>query len=392
MFSGQPYPELDGSAVPLHRLPSLDMFRTPDPCRPIRLRELHNWIDWTEWLTTCTGAFAEPLAFSLRAFAALRSRIGEFDLVHDNQCLGYGIGWLRRAGLPVLSTIHHPITVDRRVEVAHAASLRKRFDLHRFYSFTRMQSRVASRLDRLLTVSQNSFDDIVADHRVPAERLHVVPVGADVSLFRPLAGVAPVPGRLMTTASADISMKGLVFLLEAVAKLRTENPQVHLVVIGKSKDNSAASKMLAQTGLEQHVEFVSGVDDQRIVELYNQAQLAVVPSLYEGFSLPAIEAMACGVPLVATTGGALPEVTGPDGETCLQVPPGDADALAAKIGWALQQPDLRDTIGVAAMERVRQNFTWSRTAERTAEHYRAMLDETEHNRTSATREAALADR
>ena len=169
-----------------------------------------------------------------------------------------------------------------------------------------MQTQVARRLPRVVTVSESSKTDIARDHQVPPERIHVVPVGVDAHLFSPVPSVARRPGRLITTASADVTMKGLSFLLEAVAKLLTER-QVELTIIGKPVRDSAASRAISELGLEDVVTFVSGVSDQRIVELYAEAELAVVPSLYEGFSLPAIEAMACGVPLVATTGGRCPK-------------------------------------------------------------------------------------
>ena len=179
----------------------------------------------------------------------------------------------------------------------------------------------------------------------------------------------------MTTASADVAMKGLAFLLEALAKLRAEDTSIHLVVIGKPKYDSKATQLIKELELAECIEFVSGVTAQRIVELYNEAEVAIVPSLYEGFSLPAIEAMSSGVTLVAPTGGALPEVVGEDGITALQVPPGDSDALTQKIRWALQQTNLRPPVGAAGRERVIQNFSWKITAERTVEHYRALLSE-----------------
>ncbi|MEC9059642.1 MAG: glycosyltransferase family 4 protein, partial [Actinomycetota bacterium] len=305
----------------------------------------------------------------------LAGRLTEFDLVHDNQCLGTGIWKIHEAGLPVLETIHHPITVDRRLETKHAPTPWKRFTKNRFYAFTGMQTKVARKLPRILTVSSNSYDDIVEDYGVDPDKLHIVHVGVAPKQFRPLKHIAVVPGRLMTTASADVAMKGLAFLLEALAKLRAEDNSIHLVVIGKPKYDSRATRLIAELQLSDSVEFVSGVSDERIVELYNQAEIAIVPSLYEGFSLPAIEAMSCGVPLVATTGGALPEVVGSDGVTALQVPPGDSEALTEKIKWALKELNLRSTIGAAGRERVIQNFSWKITAERTVEHYRALLRE-----------------
>jgi glycosyltransferase involved in cell wall biosynthesis len=275
----------------------------------------------------------------------------------------------------VLGTIHHPITVDRELEMTHARTAWERFSKSRWYAFTKMQSRVARRLTRILTVSENSKADIVTGHGVDVERLNVVPVGVDQEIFRPLDHVERIPGRLITTASADVAMKGLRYLLEALAKLRTERPEVHLTVIGKLKEGGHAAATIDDLGLRDHIEFISGVPEQRIIELYSEAQVAVVPSLYEGFSLPAIEAMSCEVPLVATTGGALPEVVGEDGVSGLLVPPGDADALAHRIAAALDDPDLRARVGAGGRARVLDRWTWAHTAEGTVEQYRALLEE-----------------
>jgi glycosyltransferase involved in cell wall biosynthesis len=215
----------------------------------------------------------------------------------------------------------------------------------------------------------------------------IVPVGVDVDLFRPLPGVEPVPGRLITTASADVAMKGLSYLLEALAKVRTERDDAHLVVIGRRKPGGRSDEVIHQLGLHDQVEFVTGVPDERIIELYAEAELAVVPSLYEGFSLPAIEAMSCGTPLVATSGGALPEVVGRDGETALVVPPGDSGALAAQLRWALDEAGLRQTVGAAGRQRVIDQWSWRHTAERTVEQYRILLEE--HARSA---EASATDR
>ena len=207
-------------------------------------------------------------------------------------------------------------------------------------------------------------------------RLHVVPVGVDPNLFRPISGVERIPGRLVTTASADVAMKGLRFLLEAIAKLRTER-HIELTIIGTPNPESAASRTMTDLGLDDVVSFVSGVPDERIVELYSEAELAVVPSLYEGFSLPAIEAMASGIPLVATTGGALPEVAGSHGETCFLAEPGDSESLAAVIGAALDDPDQRARVGAAGRRRVVEQWSWRHTALRTVEQYRAAIADTE---------------
>jgi glycosyltransferase involved in cell wall biosynthesis len=376
VLSGQPYPILD-PRVPLIDLPSLDIYNDAFPMRLPGPWEVKGLGDAVEVASFMTGSFPEPLAFSIRAWQHLRTRVNDFDLVQDNQCLGYGLLGMERAGLPVLATIHHPITVDRRLEMEHAETTWKRISKQRWYGFTKMQTRVASRMPRVITVSQNSLGDIHADQKVPLDRLHVVPVGVDQEIFKPLPDVARVPGRLITTASADVTMKGLRYLLEAVAKLRTER-HVELVVIGRLKEGGPSARIIDELGLRDVVTFVTGVPEQRIIELYSEAQVAVVPSLYEGFSLPAIEAMSCGVPLVATTGGALPEVVGADNETALVVPPGDSEALAARIATALDDPELRARIGAAGRQRVIDRWTWRHTAVGTVEHYRALLAETPH--------------
>jgi glycosyltransferase involved in cell wall biosynthesis len=237
-----------------------------------------------------------------------------------------------------------------------------------------MQSRVAQRLTRIITVSESSHGDIVKDHGVEPSRMHVVPVGVDPTLFRPIPGVERIPGRLITTASADVTMKGLRYLLEALAKLRTER-EISLTVIGKPKAGGRSAETIERLGLTDIVSFVSGVSDERIYEMYSESELAIVPSLYEGFSLPAIEAMSCGVPLVSTTGGALPEVVGRDNETAFTVAPGDSEALAARIRTALDDPELRAKVGAQGRQRVIDNWSWKHTALKTVEQYRALLAE-----------------
>jgi glycosyltransferase involved in cell wall biosynthesis len=372
VFSGQPYPLVD-DAVPLHRLESLDIFNDHFPGRIPAFWEIKSFADFVETSQFSLGTFSEPLAFSVRAYQALRPRVADFDLVQDNQTLGYGILAIQRLGLPVMGTIHHPITVDRRLEIEHARTRMERWGKRRWYAFTKMQTRVATRMERVITVSESSLADIHNDHRVPLERMAVVPVGVDPDLFRPDPAVIRKPGQILTTASADVALKGLRYLLEAVAKLRTER-DVNLVVIGRVKEGGAAEATIDRLGLTNAVSWVSGVTDERIVELYNESELAVVPSLYEGFSLPAIEAMATGIPLVATTGGALPEVVGRHDETALLVEPGDSEALATMIGTALDDPALRARVGAAGRQRVIDQWSWRHTAERTVEQYRILLD------------------
>ncbi|TDT15369.1 glycosyltransferase involved in cell wall biosynthesis [Ilumatobacter fluminis] len=370
VFAGQPYPVLD-ERVPLTKLPSLDIFNDQYPGRFPAYWEFKSRYDLLEAAVFCTGQFPEPLAFSARVDAHLSKRLGEFDLVHDNQSLGYGIAKLEEK-IPLIVTLHHPITRDRALEIEAAPNWFKKRAVGRWYSFVRMQGKVASRVPRVVVVSENSINDIHTDMGVPMENMRLVPVGVDPELFRPLDGVEHIPGRLITTASADVAIKGLAYLIEAMAKLRADGADITLTVIGRAKPGKSMD-LIEQYGLADHIEFVSGVPDERIVELYSQAELAVVPSLYEGFSLPAIEAMCSGTPLVATDGGALPEVTGQDGETVFRCRKGDADDLAATIRRALDNPDARARVGEAGRQRVLERWTWRRCAELTVEQYREVL-------------------
>jgi glycosyltransferase involved in cell wall biosynthesis len=369
VFGGQPYPILD-PRVQLHQLPSLDIFNDAYPGRFPAYWEVNDWPNFVETAQFLKGTFGEPRSFSIRAHRALKTRVNDFDIVHDNQCLGYGILKIEKI-IPTIVTLHHPITKDRKLEMEHTPTWWKRKAIGRWYSFVEMQGKVASKMPRVVVVSKNSIDDIHTDMKVSLDRMRLVPVGVDQDLFSPKPSVQRKPGHMITTASADVALKGLSYLLEALAKLRTER-EVHLTIIGKPREGANAD-LIRSLGLEDCITHVSGVTDERIVELYAEAELAVVPSLYEGFSLPAIEAMATGTCLVATTGGALPEVTGADNDTVLSCPAGDADALAAAIRRGLDSKELRDRIGAAGRTRVVERWSWRHCAALTVDQYKEVL-------------------
>jgi glycosyltransferase involved in cell wall biosynthesis len=380
VFAGQPWPELD-EGVGFTPVPGLDLYRDPDPFRVPHRREFRSREDLLEFAIMCTAGFPEPRTFSLRARRMLAERRQDFDIVHDNQCLGSGLLGMIDDGWPLLTTLHHPITVDRELALSHAENAYRRLTQRRWFGFLGMQIRVAQRLPRVVTVSQSSKVDISRQMSVPLERMTVVPVGVDHTVFRPRPERPRAAGRIMVTSSSDVPMKGLVPLLEAVAKLRTER-EVELVVIGRPTEGGRVARTIDRLGLAPIVRCESGISDDELAILYAEAQVAVVPSLYEGFSLPAIEAMACGVPLLATTGGALPEVVGTDGETGLLVAPDDAEALAAGIRRIMDDPALARRLGEGGRARVLGRFTWEATARGTADEYRATL--ADHGRRRAT--------
>ena len=367
VFSGQPYPELD-EGVRLTEVPSLDLYRDPDPFRIPRPGEFHDRIDVSEFLGMCTGEFPEPRTFSRRVARLLADRCDDVDVVHDNQTLGYGMLDLARQ-YPFVATIHHPITFDRRVDLAHTRlprELRKYVGLRRWYSFLRMQIKVARQLPRILTVSESSRRDIAADFGVDPGRIQVVPLGVD-DVFRPPTEPR-VPGRIVAMASADTPMKGVSTLLEVVAKLRTER-EVELVLVSRPTQGGRTEQLVDRLGITDCVRFVHGISDEQLVELMGSAELACVPSLYEGFSLPTAELMACETPLVVSRAGAIPEVVGPDGECADLVTPGDVGELHAAVTALLDDPERRRRMGAAGRRRVLERFSWRAVAAATAQAY-----------------------
>jgi glycosyltransferase involved in cell wall biosynthesis len=365
VFSGPPYPDGLDPRVTLTRVPSLDVFGRADAPKLPPLSELRSRADVLEYLTAATGCFAEPLAFSVRMAGILRERAGDFDVVHDNQCLGYGLLALRRRGVPVAATIHHPISRDRRIALA-AAPRRKKLPLARWYGFVRMQARVARRLPVLIGVSEAAAADTAADFRVDPGRIRVVPLGVDVELFAPAGPRAP--GRIVAVASADHPLKGIDHLLDAVAKLRVDRA-VELHLVSTLEPGGPTERRIAALGVGDCVKIHSGVTDAELAALLASAEVMCVPSRYEGFSLPTVEAMACGTPVVASRAGALPEVVGEDGECGLLVPPGDVEALAAAVARLLDSPAERERMGAAGRARATGRFSWTAVAEATTEAY-----------------------
>jgi glycosyltransferase involved in cell wall biosynthesis len=372
VFSGPPWPELD-EGVGFTPVRGLDLYRDPDPFRVPAISEFTSWADVAEFAIMMCAGFGEPYAYSKRIAKVLGRRRGDFDIIHDNQCMGPGIVKLYREGWPILETLHHPITVDRSIALDHAKNWWQRFTTRRWFGFLRMQVRVVRQLPAVLTVSHNSKVDINAQMGVALDRLTVVPVGVDPEVFKPYDDVVKRAGRLMVTSSSDVPMKGLVPLLEAIAKLRVER-DIDLIVIGKPQPKGRVAKALDRLGLNDIVTTITDVSDEELARLYGEAEIAIVPSLYEGFSLPAIEAMSCGVPVVATTGGALPEVVGVSDETGLLVEPNDPEALVVAIRRLLDDQSLRERLGASGRQRVLERFTWEVTARGTAACYDALLN------------------
>ncbi|MEN4473187.1 glycosyltransferase family 4 protein [Mycolicibacterium cosmeticum] len=369
VFSGQPYPEGLDPRVTLTQVPSLDLYREPDPFRVPHPSEIRDHIDVLELATMWSAGFPEPRTFCMRAARILAGRRDDFDVVHDNQSLGAALLGVAK-DIPLVATVHHPITRDRVLEVAAAPWWRKPL-VRRWYGFAEMQKRVARRIPELLTVSSTSAADIAEDFGVSEDQLHVVPLGVDTELFRPAE--QRVPGRIIAIASADVPLKGVSNLLHAVARLRARH-NLDVQLVSKLEPNGPTEKLIAELGISDIVHASSGLPDEELAGLLASAEIACIPSLYEGFSLPAVEAMASGTPIVASRAGALPEVLGTEGECARLVPPGDIDRLTAVLGELLDSPAQRRTLGAAGRRRALDVFSWESVAAQTVAVYEKAIE------------------
>ncbi len=369
VISGEPYPELHHS-VKLIKLPGLNLFAASHPGRSLRARHLKSFTDTFEWASMLSGGFPEPYTFGRRVYRYLRAHAGTYDIVHDNQTLSYGVARLPQLGLPLVTTIHHPITKDLEIALANTTSVGLRLLIRRWHRFLRMQTRVARRLDHIVTVSNRAKADIGSDFGVNPQRIHVVHNGVDCEEFRPMPEVVRAKQKLITTASADQPLKGTQHLIPALKTLIGEFPDLSLTFIGKPKPGGATEQLIKDLGVSGHIEFLHGIDNREIVEHYARATLAVVPSEYEGFGLPAAEAMACGVPVVSTDGGALPEVVGNAG---VVVPHSNPTALAGAIATLLREPKRREALGRAGRDRMLNEFSWTAAATTLTSYYHTLL-------------------
>ncbi|TIC83894.1 glycosyltransferase family 4 protein [Nocardioides sp. GY 10113] len=372
VFSGQPYPELD-EGVALTKVPSLDLYREPDPFRIPKPREFRDRYDLQEFAIMCLAGFPEPRTFARRVTRVLEERKGDFDIVHDNQVLGHGLLEIEeRVGVPMITTIHHPITFDRRIDLAQTKNPWRKLTLRRWYGFLRMQAAVARQARWILTPSETSKRDIAKDFGVDPAKMQVILLGVDGKFVPPTK--PRVPGRIMAMASADAPMKGISTLLEAFAKLRTER-DVELVLVTRPAPGGRTERLIDKLGIGDSVRFASGLTDEELVDLMGSAEVACVPSLYEGFSLPTAELMACATPLVVSRAGAIPEVVGADGECADLVTPGDVGELFTALERMLDDPERRARMGAAGRARVEEHFSWRAVAEKVAEAYQHVIDD-----------------
>jgi glycosyltransferase involved in cell wall biosynthesis len=370
---GPPFPLfLNGSII--HRIENLNFFGKKGDFLPFpQPFKIFFPLHFYEFASSRFGVFPEIKAFSFRAFLKLRelAESHHFDIFHDNQCLGYGMLLWKTLGVPVVSTIHHPLSIDRATWFENPSSLKQKVKRVLYYPLT-MQRMVSNRLDGIITVSQDSARAITEAFGVPREKIRVVYNGLDSREFAPIPGLPKKPGNLIFVGNSEDRKKGLLYLLQSLLYLPEK---VTLTVVDGGAPQRSFAPLLTETYRIKHrVHFTGKICPGELARLYGQAEIAVVPSLYEGFGFPAAEAMACELPVVACAAGALPEVVGNDGAAGILVPPRDARALARAILRLLNDADLRERMGRRARLRILRQFSWENSARQMVEVYREIID------------------
>ena len=373
VIAGPPYPS-PPDGVKLHKLEALNLYETNGFSMLSSPLRMFTPINLYEAAAVHIGMFPDIFTFSMRAYLRLRDLMSRerFDIIHDNQTLGYGLLLAKSLGVPIVATIHHPISVDMAASLAEVKSWLTRFRRTIFYSFLIMQGVVSRRMDRVVAVSKTSAEDAIRAFKLRQDRVRIVHNGVDTGIFRRLDHVEKEPNSLVIVGKTEDKKKGVHFLLKAVQLLK-DDVDVKVSVVGKQDpDDGYRRKLVQELGIGDRVAFTGHVGADELARLYSSAEIAVTASLYEGFGLPAAEAMACGTPVIATRAGALPEIVGEHG-TGILVPPADPPALAAAIKRLLADKQLRQRMGDAARKRIEESFSWEVAARKTLEVYQEVL-------------------
>ncbi len=360
VISGPPYPDLHED-INLIKIPSLNLFELEDNLRLRSFRPsfLFNLADFREWLGVLSGSFPEPYAFGKRVNIYLDKTSTDYDLIHDNQSLCYELINIQKE-IPLVTTIHHPITRDRRLALEAAATWKERLSINRWHSFLRMQKKVAPQLNRIVCPSNQSKADVIEELKVNEENIDVVLNGIDLDSFTRDERVEQKPYRIITTASADVPLKGLKFLIEAMTEIIEEIPEAHLMVLGRAKEKGDIAKLISRLNLEEKISFRSGLSQSEVVSLYSSSHICVIPSLYEGFGFGAGEAMACGLPLISTQSGGLKEVIG---QEAVIIEAASSEAIVKAVKDLFSNKEKQLALSRAGRKRMEKEFNWMKAAE-----------------------------
>ena len=369
VISGPPYPEIR-KEISLVKIPSLDLFASQNRLKEFKLNFLTSYTDLVEWLSVMTGGFPEPYTFGRRLKNFLKNKKGEYDILHDNQSLSSSLLTIQLE-FPLLSTIHHPISRDYKLELDNAKFYKQKLLIKRWHSFLGMQMRVAKRLDNILCVSKQSSLDVAEDFGVSPSNISVVLNGVDMNVFKPNNLVQKVPNRLVTAASADVPLKGLEFLIRSLPEIRSFAPEISLEVIGRAQEGGQVDNLIKELKLQKVVNFNHGLSEKEVANLYCSSEIAVIPSLYEGFGFGAAEAMACALPVISTTSGGLSEVVG---DAAKIIPSGSSRKISEAVILLLKDESKKRSYAEKGLSRMKEDFSWINSAKLTVQAYQDTMN------------------
>ena len=364
VFSGPPYPDLDPK-IKLVKIPSLGLYEKKSKFYDVNPMKLLNPINLFEWLSVNSGGFPEPYTFGKRIKKILKQNLNEYDVIHDNQSLAYELLFFQKKK-PLVTTIHHPISLDLAYQLQSTNDIFLKLLMRRWHSFLVMQKFVAKRLKKIVVPSNSSMDDIKDEFRVDKNKMERVMNGIDLNVFYPDSKIRKIPFKLVTVASADVPLKGLDYLLKALSDLAEVYSDISLSIIGEQKKGGHTERLIKKLNLEKRVNFFSNLTQEDLRKTYCEAELAIIPSLYEGFGFAAIEAMACGVPLISSSGGALPEVIK---DTGIIIPPKNVKEIYNSIDFLLSSPKSAKELAEKGLQRANSKFSWTAIAKQLEKVY-----------------------
>ena len=356
VISGPPYPNLD-NGIKLIKLPGLNLFETfsfKDRLRKIHKKRGKSLSDYYEFISVLLGGFPEPKTFGYRANKFLSKN--NYDVIIDNQSISYGMLNIQKNN-PFIEIIHHPITFDFKFELAASKKIKYKISRYRWYSFLRMQKKVAPKIKNIITPSYSSKEGIIEEFDCSKDAVTVINNGLDTDEFSPIESVTPDPFRLITTASADVPLKGLDYSLRALKLLKKEFPKIHLIVIGKIKQGGHTERLIRKLNISDSVFFKSNLSKNDIKELYASSSIAIVSSLYEGFGYPVIEAMSCEIPLIATNVSSIPELTS---SFATLINSKDENAIEKNVKNILLNYKSYKERAIRGRNHIKQTFNWDK--------------------------------
>lgn len=367
---GPPYPDPLDDWAAVHKIENLNIWMVKTKkFGHSRLKRIFSTWNFVDYILTRFHIFSEMETFSMRAFFAIHALLKKkrYDLIHDVNGLGWGLLLMKGFGIPVISTVHHPLTRDRDADLMMDRTFWERLTTVLFYPL-KMQRYVINRLDRVITSSLEGIDELKRAFGLSRDKISVVYNGMDVEQFRN-TGEKRDERTILFVGNTEDHKKGILFLLEALAGLPED---IRLTIVDEGpplKKNAAA--LVEKTGVQKRVKFTGKVDQPTLVSLYSMASLLVMSSLYEGFGLPAAEAMSCETPVVVTSAGALPEVVDP---SCgILVEPGNSRALRDAIMSLLNDREARARMGRNGRKKAVENFSWPVAARNTLEVYKDVI-------------------